>query len=59
MATFQEFMTVGLEMCAPRGEGSQQARRETFSDLADLWNREKETIQGMTKAEIRRNLRCP
>lgn len=51
MVTFQEFMSVGLDKC-----GSDQ---RTFRRLTDLWNREKEQIQRMTRTELRDELNCP
>lgn len=51
MATFREFMSVGLEQCG--------SDRGTFADLVEVWNREKEDIKQMSPAEIRRNLVCP
>lgn len=51
MVDFQTFMSVGLEKCGndPR----------TFSQLTDLWNREKDEIQKMTRSTLRQELRCP
>jgi len=51
MVTRQQFMSVGLTQCG--------ADPRTFSQLSQLWNREKEAIRGMTKTELRENLRCP
>lgn len=59
MVTFNEFMSIGMEQCAPSGRGSQAARRQTFADLADVWNREKDEIRSMSGAEVRQNLTCP
>lgn len=51
MVTFQEFMSVGLDEC-----GSDQ---RTFRELANLWTREKEQLQQMTRVEVREELNCP
>lgn len=51
MVDFTTFMSEGLRMC-----GTDQ---ETFSGLTDLWNREKEAIQDMSRSELRSNLTCP
>lgn len=51
MVTRQQFMSVGLKQCG--------ADPRTFSQLSQLWNREKEVIQNMTKPELEENLRCP
>lgn len=59
MVDFNTFMSVGLKKCAPTGPGSQSGRQETFDDLVEVWNREKDEIEAMSKAEVRRNLTCP
>lgn len=51
MVTYREFISVGLDKC-----GTDQG---TFSDLAALWSRRKDTLQDMSQAEVRRELRCP
>lgn len=51
MVDFTTFMSVGLNACG--------ADRETFSGLTQLWNREKEAIQGMSEGELRVQLNCP
>lgn len=51
MVDFNQFMSIGLEQCG--------SDKETFSDLVDVWNREKDDIRNMTVAQVRQNLRCP
>lgn len=51
MVEFQKFMSIGLNKC-----GNDE---RTFSELVDLWNREKESIRGMTQRELRNELTCP
>lgn len=51
MVTRQQFMSIGLKQCG--------ADPATFSQLSDVWNREKEVIQNMDKQEVRNNLVCP
>lgn len=51
MVTFQEFMSVALDKC-----GNDQA---TFRRMTQLWNRQKDEIQGMSRAELRSSLNCP
>lgn len=51
MTTHREFMSVALKKC-----GNDQ---RTFRQLNRLWNQEKDTIRGMTKSELERELNCP
>lgn len=51
MVDFNQFMSIGLSRC---GNDPQQ-----FRALTTLWNRNRETIQDMTPAELRDRLRCP
>lgn len=51
MVSYQVYMSVAMTQC-----GSDE---QTFSKLAESWNREKETIKQMTKQEVRDNLSCP
>lgn len=51
MVEFTAFMSVALKQC-----GNDQ---RTFSELVDLWNREKETIKTMSRSELRDELECP
>lgn len=51
MVDFNTFMSVALKEC-----GSDES---TFSRLVDVWNREKESIRPMSRAEVRENLECP
>lgn len=51
MTDFNTFMSIGLEQCG--------SDRETFGDLVEVWNQEKDEIRGMTAADVRQNLRCP
>lgn len=48
MVDFRQFVSIYAEKC---GGGADEA--------AAVWNRQKEQIQGMTTAEVRRELRCP
>lgn len=59
MVTFQEFMSIGMEKCAPSGPGTADARRETFAQLVDGWNEAEDRIRSMSAAEVRREIRCP
>lgn len=51
MTEFREFMSIGLNQCG--------SDRETFGNLVDVWNREKDEIRQMEPAEVRQNLTCP
>lgn len=51
MVDFNDYMSVALSQC-----GNDE---DTFTDLVSLWNREKESIQNMTKTELRSKLSCP
>lgn len=51
MVDFETFMSVGLSQCG--------SDRETFSELTSVWNRQRETIQAMSRSELRSNLNCP
>lgn len=51
MTDYTTFISIGLDQCG--------SDRETFSQLAEVWNREKDDIQQMTPDEVRRNLTCP
>lgn len=59
MVDFNTYISVGLEKCAPSGEGSQDARRETFAELVDIWHEEKDRIRQMSEVEVERELNCP
>lgn len=59
MATFQDLIQVGMEKCARRGPGTEQQNQEIFSEFVDLWNRRKEKIREMSKADLERQLECP
>lgn len=52
-------MEVGLRKCAPEGEGTGELRKEVFRRLVSLWNRRKETIKDMSRAECEAQLECP
>lgn len=58
MVDYTTWMSIGLDECTSPGM-SQNRRRQVFSDLADGWNRQKEQIKQMSKAEVRKNLDCP
>lgn len=51
MVDFNAFMSIGLNRC-----GNDQ---RTFKALTELWNRNKQDIQSMSRRELRDNLRCP
>ena len=51
MTDFNTFMSIGLSQCG--------SDRETFGQLVEVWNREKDDIREMTAAEVRNNLTCP
>lgn len=51
MADFNQFMSVGLSQCG--------SDRDTFAELVEVWNREKDEIRTMTVAEVRQSLTCP
>jgi len=51
MVNYTEFMSIGLNSC-----GSDP---ETFSGLTDIWSRNKDEIQSMSKSEVRNDLVCP
>lgn len=59
MVEFEVFMEVGLRKCAPNGEGTGERRKEVFSKLVELWNRRKDDIRQMSKAQCERDLNCP
>jgi len=51
MASFEEYMSVGLTKCG--------TDKQTFAELVDLWNRNKDLIQQMDKDDVRESLTCP
>lgn len=51
MTDFNSFMSIGLEQCG--------SDKETFSELVEVWNRQKDEIREMSQAEVRRTLQCP
>lgn len=51
MTDFNDFMSIGLSQCG--------SDRQTFAQLVEVWNREKDDIRQMSQAEVRRNLTCP
>lgn len=57
-ADFNDFMSVGLEKCLDEGASTQE-RKEQFSRLTEVWNREKEDIRKLSPAQIRQRLDCP
>lgn len=59
MVEFETWISIGLEQCAPTGEGSGRERQRVFSGLVDGWNREKDEIREMTEREVRSSLNCP
>jgi len=59
MVDYTTFVKIGLEQCAPTGAGTQDERRQTLAELAEIWNDEKREIKSMTEAEVRSNLTCP
>lgn len=60
MVEFERFMAVGMEKCAPSGEGTQKARREVFAELAETWNQNKDAIKEIdSETELRDRLECP
>ena len=59
MVEYETWISIGMEQCAPKGEGSQQARRAVFTQLAQGWNDEKEQIKQMSESEVREQIECP
>lgn len=51
MVEFREFMSIGLDKCG--------SDRQTFADLVEVWNRQKDEIKSMNKTELRTQLNCP
>lgn len=59
MPDFNTYMSVGLNKCAPTGEGTGPNRRRVFDDLVELWNAERERIEPMSRSELEAALECP
>lgn len=59
MVDFNTWMSIGLQQCAPSGQGTQRQRNQVFRALVDGWNSEKEQIQEMTPSEVRESVICP
>jgi hypothetical protein len=51
MTDFNTFMSIGLDQCG--------TDNGTFSDLVEVWNKEKDEIREMSPSEVRSNLQCP
>lgn len=51
MVDFNEFMSIALTKC-----GSDS---DTFSELVELWNDEKEQIRGLDADDLEGALNCP
>lgn len=51
MVDFNTFMSIGLNHCG--------TDKETFGQLVQVWNREKDDIRNMTARQVRENLTCP
>lgn len=51
MVDFNQYMSIALGRCG--------SDRETFRQLTQIWNEEKEIIQSMTPQEVRENISCP
>jgi hypothetical protein len=58
MVDFNTFMSIGLEKCGSP-DMSQEQNQALFGDLVDVWNDEKEIIQGMSESAVRTSLSCP
>lgn len=51
MVDFNTWMSIGLNQCGND--------RQTFAQLVDGWNSEKDNIEDMTEEQVRDQLVCP
>lgn len=59
MVDFNTWIKIGLEQCAPSGQGTGSERNRVFRELVNGWNRDKEEIRRMSESQVRQELVCP
>lgn len=59
MVSFDRYMSIGMQRCAPTGPGTQEERQRVFGELADGWNRNSDVIRELSESQLRDRLRCP